>query len=118
MLDGDEVVLHLVGKLFGAVQRLVDRSCHIVAVGFSAGAGYARELSQLLQNGSVETFHRHAHLPQQLRRKTVLLPDETCKQVDLLDLLVLIFNRQLLRSLNRFQRLLRILLCIHRFHSF
>ena len=48
MLDGDEVVLHLVGKLFGAAERLVDRSCHIVAVGFSAGAGYARELSQLL----------------------------------------------------------------------
>ena len=36
----------------------------------------------------------------------------------LLDLLVLIFNGQLLRGLNRFQRLLRILLCIHRFHSF
>ena len=40
------------------------------------------------------------------------------EQMHLLDLLVLIFNGQLLRSLNRFQRLLRILLCIHRFHSF
>ena len=118
MLDRDEVVLHLVRDFLRTAERLVDGSCHIIFIGFAAGTRHTRELAQLLQYSGVQTLHRHAHLPQKLRGKAVFLPEKAREQMDLLDLLVLIFNGQLLRSLNRFQRLLRILLCIHRFHSF
>ena len=118
MLDRDEVVLHLVRNFLRTAERLVDGSCHIIFIGFAAGTRHTRELAQLLQYSGVQTLHRHAHLPQKLRGKAVFLPEKAREQMDLLDLLVLIFNGQLLRSLNRFQRLLRILLCIHRFHSF
>ena len=118
MLDRDEVVLHLVRNFLRTAERFVDCARYIIFIGLPSGARHTRELAQLLQNGCVQTLDRHAHLPQKLRGKAVFLPEEAREQMHLLDLLVLIFNGQLLRSLNRFQRLLRILLCIHRFHSF
>ena len=118
MLDRDEVVLHLIRDFLCAAERFVDCARYIIFIGLPSGTRHTRELAQLLQNGCVQTLDRHAHLPQKLRGKAVFLPEEAREQMHLLDLLVLIFNGQLLRSLNRFQRLLRILLCIHRFHSF
>ena len=113
MLDGDVFVLHLLCDVLGLVEGGIHRAGDVVLVGLAAGAGHARELVQLRVDGGFETFGREAHLFQQLRHKAVFLPQQGGEQVDLLDLLVLVFNGQLLGGLNGLQRFLGIVLCVH-----
>ena len=113
MLDGDEVVLHALGKLFRLRQCLIDLARDIEAVGLPAGAGHARQLVDLRRDGGVQALDGNAHFLQQLRHKAVVLLQQRREQMHLLDLLVLILNGQLLGRLNGLQRFLRIILCVH-----
>ena len=113
VLDGDVFVLHLLCDVLGLVESGIHRAGDVVLVGLAAGAGHARELVQLRVDGGFETFGREAHLFQQLRHKAVFLPQQGGEQVDLLDLLVLVFNGQLLGGLDGLQRFLGIVLCVH-----
>ena len=111
MLDGDVFVLHLLCNVLGLVEGGIHRAGDVVLVGLAAG--HARELVQLRVDGGFETFGREAHLFQQLRHKAVFLLQKRGQQMDLLDLLVLVFNGQLLGGLNGLQRFLGIVLCVH-----
>ena len=113
MLDGDEVVLHALGKLFRLRQCLIDLARDIEAVGLPAGAGHARELVDLRRDGGIQALDGNAHLFQKLRHKAAVLLQQRREQMHLLDLLVLILNGQLLGRLNGLQRFLRIILCVH-----
>ena len=113
MLDRNIVVLHAVCERLGAVERIVNGARDVEAVRLTARAGHAGQLLKLLRHGGVQTLHRDAHLLQQLRHKTAVLPQQRCQQVHLLDLLVLILYSQLLRGLDRSKGLLRIFFSIH-----
>ena len=118
MLDGDIFVLHLLCDVFRAVQRRINGTRNIILIRLAARAGHARQLRQLRVHRSLKAFKRHAHLFQQLRHKAVFLLQKRGQQMDLLDLLVLVFNGQLLGGLNGLQRFLRIVLCVHSSHLF
>ena len=64
MLDGDEIVFHLVRDFLCAAERFVDCARYIIFIGFPSGARHTRELAQLLQNGCVQTLDRDPHLPE------------------------------------------------------
>ena len=113
MFDGNVVVLHVGGDLFGLIQRRIDRARYIELIGLAARTGHARKLLKLLRHGSVQTFDRNAHFFQQLRNKSAVLPQQRGQQVGLLDLLILILYGQLLCGLDRLQRFLCIFLSIH-----
>ena len=118
MLDGDIFVLHLLRDILRAVQRRIDGARDVILIRLAARAGHARELSELRVHRGLKALQRDAHLFQQLRHKAVFLPQKRGEQMDLLDLLVLVFNGQLLRGLNGLQRFLRIVLCVHISHLF
>ncbi len=113
MLDGDKLVLHPGGELLGGREHIVDRAGDIILARLTAGPGHARQLLHLGMHRSVEALDRHAHLLDQLRNQALLLAQQRQQQMRLLDLLIVVAQRELLRALNRLQRPSGILFCIH-----
>ena len=64
MLDGDEIVFHLVRNFLCTAERFVDCARYIIFIGLPSGTRHTRELAQLLQNGCVQTLDRDPHLPE------------------------------------------------------
>ena len=118
MLDGNIIVVHLVRHALRAGQARVHGARNVIFIRLAPRAGHARELIELLLHGSVQALHRHAHLAQELRHKPAVLPQKRGEQMHLLDLLVLVFDRQRLRGLHRAKRFLRIFLSVHKSASF
>ena len=74
MLDRNEVILHFRSDLLGAAERSIDCARNIILIRLAAGACHARQLLQLLRYGGIEALNRHAHLFEQLRGQSALLP--------------------------------------------
>ena len=117
MLHGDIFVLHGLRLVFRGGEGRVYIGGNIEFVSLPA-AGHAGNLCKLRLGGGVQAFHRNAHFLQQLGNQTALLPQQRQQQVNLLHLLVMIAPGDVLRVLHRLQGLLRIVIEIHKAHSF
>ena len=117
MLHGDEFILHVLRPVLGGNEGLVQVVADIDFVRLPC-AGDAGELAQLRLGGCLEAFHGDVHFPQQLGHQSPVLLQQGCEQMDLLQLLVIVPNRQVLGILNGFLGFLRKVLKIHSDPSF
>ena len=106
MLHGDVLILHVLCPVLGGDKGLVQCVADINLVGLPC-AGDAGELGNLCHGGSGQAFHGDAHLGQQLGDQPTILLQQGGQQVNLLQLLMVVANRQILRFLNGFLRFLR-----------
>ena len=117
MLHGNELILHVIRPILGGNEGLVQVIADIDFVRLP-GAGDPGELAQLRLGSSLKALHGDVHFPQQLGNQSALLLQQGRQQMDLLQLLVIVPNRQILRALNSFLGFLRKVLKIHSDPSF
>ena len=114
----DKLILHLIGQMLGGLEHIVHLPGNIIFIGFTAGTGDLGQPVNLLTDRCLQTFHRHAHLLQQLGNQTVFLLQQGQQQMALLNLLVGMLQGDGLSALDGFQGLFRIFLCIHKAMTF
>ena len=113
MLHGHELVLHGLRLLLRLDQRRVHRLGDVDLVRLPAGARHLRNPGDLPLAGVHHAVGVHLHLLQHLGDQAALLLDQRKKQVLLVDLHILVANRDFLCIPHGFKRLLRIFLCVH-----
>ena len=106
MLHGHEVILHPLGGILGSHQGLIQSVADIDFVCL-AGTGHPGELPYLCHGSGGQALHGHVHLLEQLGNQSPVLLQQRCQQMNLLQLLMIIPNRQVLRILNGFLGFLR-----------
>ena len=120
MLDADVVILHRLGLAGGGAQHLIGGLGDINLVRVTAGAGHTGQRRELFGRGGGKTAGVHVQLLQKLGDEALLLRCKGVEQMLRLQGVVLVLHGQLLRGLKGFQRLLGILIGIHRIdlHSY
>ena len=120
MLDTDVFVLHRLGLAGSSAQDLIGGLRDIDLVRVTAGAGHTGQRRELFGHCGGKAAGVYVQLLEQLRDEPLLLRCQCVQQVFRLQCIVLVLHSQLLSSLQRFQRLLGILIGIHRIdlHSY
>ena len=101
MLHGHKVILHPLGGILGSHQGLIQSVADIDFVCLT-GTGHPGELPYLCHGSGGQALHGHVHLLEQLGNQSPVLLQQRCQQMNLLQLLMIIPNRQVLRILNGF----------------
>ena len=118
MLNGEVLVLHLLGAVFRLQQGFLEVRGNINLVCLAAGAGHARNPGQRIIQRRTESIHADAAPGQQLRDERLRIFRQGEQHMLLIHLHVLIFHRDLLGALESFHRFLGELVRVHNQTSF
>ena len=112
MLHGYIFVLHGLGCSFGCLNGAVEVGRNVNFACLAADR-YLGQLVDFCLDGGLKGGKGQSHSGQKLRNQAVFLLKQGKKQVCLLNLLVAVLLRDVLRALNGFQRFLGKLICVH-----
>ena len=118
MLNGEVLVLHLLGAVFRLQQGFLEVRGNINLVCLAAGAGDARNPGQRIIQRGTESIHADAAPGQQLRDERLRIFRQGEQHMLLIHLHMLIFHRDLLGALESFHRFLGELVRVHNQTSF
>ena len=116
MLHRHKFIPHLLLNLLRFIQRRLRLAGDIEAICFPAAPADLRQLRYLTQGHLFQIIRRKPHLHHKLGDQASLLPQQAQQQMALLDLLITVFPGKVSCALQRFQRFLCVLLCIHVLH--
>ena len=118
MLNGEVLVLHLLGAVFRLQQGFLEVRGNINLVCLAAGARHTRNPGQRIIQRRTESIHADAAPGQQLRDERLRIFRQGEQHMLLIHLHVLIFHRDLLGALESFHRFLGELVRVHNQTSF
>ena len=118
MLNGEVLVLHLLGAVFRLQQGFLEVRGNINLVCLAAGAGHARNPRKRIIQRRTESIYADAAPGQQLRDERLRIFRQGEQHMLLIHLHVLIFHRDLLGALESFHRFLGELVRVHNQTSF